>query len=117
MKELLIRAISGLFYATLLLLSLQWQHALTILLLIFGLIVLAEFNKLISMKSWIPFLIFIVLYAIFGYWQTLIPSNDGFNEAVQILHVLTIFVLLILIKDLFSEKPLPSFITGRYINS
>ena len=69
------------------------------------------------MKSWIPFLIFILLYAIFCYWQTIFPSNEGFKEAVQILHVLTIFVLLILIKDLFSDKPLPSFITGRYINS
>ncbi|NND51280.1 MAG: phosphatidate cytidylyltransferase, partial [Flavobacteriaceae bacterium] len=38
-------------------------------------------------------------------------------EAIQILHVLTIFVLLFLIKDLFSEKTLPLFITRRYINT
>ena len=69
------------------------------------------------MKSLMPYIIFIVLYAIFGYWQTFIPSMEGFSEAVQILHVITIFVLLILVKDLFSEKPLPSFITGRYINT
>ena len=46
-----------------------------------------------------------------------IRTNEGFSEAIQILHVLTIFVQLFLIKDLFSEKTLPLFITKRYINT
>ncbi|MBT8289105.1 MAG: phosphatidate cytidylyltransferase [Flavobacteriaceae bacterium] len=117
MKELLIRAISGFFYAALFLLSLQSQHAIIILFFIFGLIALAEFKKLIGLKSWVPYLIFTVLYVVFGYWQIFIKSYEGFDEAVQILHVLTIFVQLFLIKDLFSERPLPSFVTGRYINT
>ncbi|MBT8257686.1 MAG: phosphatidate cytidylyltransferase [Bacteroidia bacterium] len=117
MRELIIRAISGLFYAVLFLLSLQSQHALIILFFIFGLIVLAEFSKLIHFKSWIPYLVFILLFLVFGYWQTVMQSYKGFDEAVQILHVLTIFVQLILIKDLFSEKPLPAVFSGKLINT
>ena len=117
MKELLIRATSGLLYAVLFLLSLQHQHALMILFFVFGLIALAEFNKLIGFKSWIPYVIFIVLFLVFGYWQLVMKSYTGFDEAVQILHVLTIFVLLILIKDLFSEKPLPAVFSGKLINT
>ena len=52
-----------------------------------------------------------------SYWQLVLDSNEGFDAAIQILHVLTIFVQLFLIRDLFSEKTLPTLITKRYINS
>jgi phosphatidate cytidylyltransferase len=117
MKELFIRAISGVIYASLFLLSLQSQHALIGLFFVFGIICIAEFNKLINQKGIISYIIFFVLYLFFAYWQLVLKINEGFNEAIQILHVLTIFVLLFLIKDLFSEKTLPLFITKRYINT
>ena len=117
MKELLIRALSGILYVFLFLLSLQSQHALIGLFFVFGIICIAEFNKLINQKGVTSYIIFTILYLIFAYWQLVLDTNEGFKEAIQILHVLTIFVLLFLIKDLFSERTLPLFITNRYINT
>ncbi|MCL4161855.1 UNVERIFIED_CONTAM: hypothetical protein GTU68_010838 [Idotea baltica] len=42
-------------------------------------------------------------------------SNIGLDEATQILQVITIFVQLFLIKDLFSEKTIPLFSSKRFI--
>lgn len=117
MREFIVRAASGILYAALFLLSLQSQNALIALFFVFGLICLAEFNKLIHHKGGFSYIIFILLYLGFAYWQLMIKSNEGYDEAIQILHVLTIFVLLFLIKDLFSVKTLPQFITKRYINT
>lgn len=117
MKELIVRAISGVLYAILFLLSLQSQHLLIGLFFVFGLICIAEFNKLISQRSISSYVIFIILYLAFSYYQLVLDTNEGFNEAIQILHVLTIFVMLFLIKDLFSKKVLPLFITNKYINT
>ncbi len=117
MKELVVRTSSGILFISLFLLSLLSEHALIALFFVFGLIALAEFNKLIQLKGIISYIIFIVLYLAFAYWQLVIRTNEGFSEAIQILHVLTIFVQLFLIKDLFSEKTLPLFITKRYINT
>lgn len=117
MKDLTIRAVSGIFYITLFLLALNSQHALIALFFVFGLICMAEFNKLIQLKGFVSYIIFIIIYVAFTYWQLFAVSSEGFNEAIQILHVLTIFVQLFLIRDLFSEKTLPLFITRRYINT
>ncbi|TJY37334.1 phosphatidate cytidylyltransferase [Pontimicrobium aquaticum] len=117
MKELIVRAISGVLYAALFLASLQSQHFLIGLFFVFGLICIAEFNKLINQKGISSYVIFIISYLAFSYWQLVLDSNEGFNEAIQILHVLTIFVMLFLIKDLFSKKTLPLFITNKYINT
>ncbi|RLJ62544.1 phosphatidate cytidylyltransferase [Lacinutrix venerupis] len=115
MKETITRALSGVLYVLLLLSSLLNQHALIILFFIFGIICIAEFKKLISLKSFVPYIVFTVLYFIFGYWQLLMNSSKGLDEATQILQVITIFVQLLLIKDLFSEKVIPLFITKRFI--
>lgn len=114
MKEIFVRAFSGLLYVLLLLVCLNYEHLLIALFGFFGLICMAEFKKLIQLKSIVPYFIFIVLYLVFGYWQTVLNTNTGLNEATQILMVITIFVLLFLIKDLFSEK-IPLFITKRFI--
>ena len=115
MKEFLVRSFSGLLYASLLLISLNFQHALICLFFIFGIICLVEFNKLIQLKSFIPYLIFMALYMVFGYWQLALNSNEGLEEATQILIVVTIFVDLFLIKDLFSSNTIPLFSTKRFI--
>ncbi len=117
MKELIVRAISGVLYVVLFLLSLQSQHLLIGLFFVFGLISIAEFNKLINQKGISSYVIFIISYLVFAYWQLVLDTNEGFNETIQILHVLTIFVMLFLIKDLFSKKTLPLFITNKYINT
>lgn len=115
MKEIYIRALSGFIYIALFLLALYSENLLIALLFVFGFICLVEFNKLIKLKSIVPYIIFVLLFGIFGFWQVLMNTNKGFDEATQILHVLTIFVQLILIKDLFSEKHIPLFQSKRFI--
>ena len=115
MKEILIRSFSGLLYISLLVLALFNEHVLIVLFYIFGIICLAELNKLIQLKSIIPYILFTILYFVFGYWQFVMNSNKGLDEATQILQVITIFVQLFLIKDLFSEKTIPLFHSKRFI--
>tara|TARA_R110000868_G_scaffold3388_7_gene21908 strand:- start:2853 stop:3674 length:822 start_codon:yes stop_codon:yes gene_type:complete len=115
MREIFIRSLSGLFYVLLLVISLNHQYAVIILFFIFGLICLAEFKKLIQLKSMVPYIIFTALFFVFAYWKIIINSNKGFDEITQILMVLTVFVELFLIKDLFSEKTIPLFISKRFI--
>ena len=115
MKEMFVRSLSGLIYVSLLLICLCFEHALIALFFVFGLICMGEFKKLIQLKSNIPYFIFIILYAVFGYWQTVLNTNTGLNEATQILMVLSIFVVLFLIKDLFSRKSIPLFSTKRFL--
>lgn len=115
MKEIFIRLLSGLLYVSLLILCLNFEHLLIALFFIFGLICIGEFKKLIQLKSNVPFIIFIIIYIVFGFWQTVFKQNEGLNEAIQILMVISIFVELFLIKDLFSEKTIPLFATKRFI--
>lgn len=76
---------------------------------------MAEFKKLINLKSIFPYLIFMVLYFGFAYWEHISNTTEGYDVAAQILLVITIFVLLFLIKDLFSEKTIPLFESKRFI--
>lgn len=115
MKETLIRSFSGLLYIGLLLFCLCFEHLLILLFFVFGLICLEEFKKLIQLKSYIPNIIFIALYGVFGYWQVVLRTKTGLIEATQILLVISIFVELFLIKDLFSKKTIPLFSTKRFL--
>ena len=115
MKELVIRALSGAIYIALLLLTLNNKIALSILLLVFGIICLLEFNKLIKLKSIIPFIIFLLLYGFFNFWEHFSGSNKGIDEASQILLAITIFVQLILIKYLFSKKKSTLSFAKKYL--
>ncbi|MEO8933376.1 MAG: phosphatidate cytidylyltransferase [Xanthomarina sp.] len=123
MKEILVRSLSGLLYVSLLIFSLYNKHVFIFLFFVFGLICVAELKKLIQYKSVLPYIIFTVLYGIFGYWQFVMKSDHGLVEATQILQVITIFVQLLLIKDLFTKKDIPLFnskkliITTFYVSS
>ncbi|KAA5824119.1 phosphatidate cytidylyltransferase [Algibacter amylolyticus] len=115
MKETLTRSISGIIYVSLLLICLCFEQALIGLFFVFGIICLGEFKKLIQLKSYIPYIIFILLYGVFAYWEPVLNTHEGLTEAVQILMVLSIFVNLFLIKDLFSTRSIPLFATKRYL--
>lgn len=115
MKELITRGVSGVVYAGLLLLALNWSYALVALFFVFGIICLIEFKKLINLKHFAPFIIFSLLYFVFGFWNVLFNSIEVLDEAIKILLVITIFVLLLLIKDLFSGKTIPLFHSKRFI--
>ncbi len=84
MKEFLTRSLSGILYVTLLVLCLNYEPSLIALFFIFGLICLAEFKKLIQLKSIIPYFIFIILYGVFVYWQLILKSSEGLVQATQI---------------------------------
>ena len=115
MKELFIRAISGAIYVLLLIGSLYTQQSTLVLLAIFGVLSLAEFSKLIKLKSFIQYGIFIILFVGFWYISLWKKNLTGSDEAIQILLVITIFVNLILIKDLFTTKKIPLFEAKRFI--
>lgn len=115
MKELTIRAISGVIYVLLLLGSLYMQETLIALLAIFGIISLVEFSNLINLKSIVQYIIFILLYGFISYLCLQNVQSKGSDEVIQILLVITIFVNLILVKDLFTVKKIPLFESKRYI--
>ncbi|WP_308992993.1 phosphatidate cytidylyltransferase [Mariniflexile litorale] len=115
MKEIIVRSCSGLLYVVLLILCLKYQQLLMALFFVFGIICLAEFKKLILLKSIIPYFIFGILYAFFIYFQLFFTTYKGIDEFIQILLVLTIFIELFLIKDLFSVKTTPLFSSKRFI--
>ncbi|WP_178987629.1 phosphatidate cytidylyltransferase [Winogradskyella schleiferi] len=117
MKELAIRAFSGAIYAALLIGSLFFQLASIILIGVFGLISLSELSILIKQKSYIQYLIFVLVYGGFWYFCLQNPNLIEGDKAIQILMVITIFVNLILIKDLFTSKKIPLFESKRYIVS
>lgn len=115
MKELATRALSGAIYVLLLIGSLFMQETSFVLIGVLGFISLAEFSKLIKLKSIIQYIIFLFLYV--GVWYFCFKNNHstGSKAVVQIILVITIFVNLILIKDLFTSKKIPLFQTKRYI--
>jgi phosphatidate cytidylyltransferase len=115
MKDILTRSFSGLIYIVLLIVSLQYEQALLILFFVFGIICIGELKKLIQLQSIIPYVIFIVLYLVFGYCKFMFNPTKGLNEATQILLVISVFVELFLIKDLFSGRSILLFSSKRFI--
>jgi len=117
LKEVFKRSISGFLFASILIFAAQNKFTFFLLILIFGLISLHEFNNLIQQKNPISYLIFIFFFFVFGLLDFIIKIPPGMNEASQIIHVISIFVLLFLTRDLFSSKSLPKLLTNRYINT
>lgn len=117
MKELSIRTISGAIYVLLLIGALYFEIGLILILALFGFISLIEFSKLIKLHGYAQYVIFAILYGLF--WYICLYKSNLFNsdEAINILLVVTIFVNLILIKDLFTFKKIPLFETKRYITT
>ncbi|MGJ8549776.1 phosphatidate cytidylyltransferase [Winogradskyella wichelsiae] len=115
MKELATRALSGAIYVALLIGSLYSQAATVALIGVFGFICLTEFSRLINLKSIAQYLIFGVIYIGFWYISIYNSTNLIANEAIKILLIITIFVNLILIKDLFTSKKIPLFESKRHI--
>jgi len=114
-KEFIIRAISGIIYALLLIGSLYVQEATIAILALFGIISLVEFSNLIKLKSSVPYIIFVLLYGVFSYICLKNIDFADIDKVIQIILVITIFVNLILIKDLFTVKKIPLFESKRYI--
>ncbi|NRR91695.1 phosphatidate cytidylyltransferase [Winogradskyella undariae] len=115
MKELAIRAFSGAIYVALLIGSLYSQMSTVVLIGLFGFICLTEFSRLINLKSIAQYLIYFIIYV--SFWYICVYSSNSIiaDEAIEILLVITVFVNLILIKDLFTSRKIPLFKYKRHI--
>jgi len=117
LKEFILRLVSGVLFVTLMVTSAMNKFTFLALMFVFGFICLKEFNKLIEQKNSFSYFIFTLLFFVFSFLEMLIENLLGIHEASQILHVISIFVLLFLTRDLFSSKSLPKLLTNRYINT
>jgi len=103
MREVVIRALSGLLYVTLLLLAIfSFEIAYLLIFLALGFVVLYEFLKLIKIKSFIPYLLLFACAGVFCYYKL--------DKMITLIFLsLTVTVNLYLIKNLI--KPSEKYIT------
>ncbi len=117
MKELIKRSVSGTLFVILLITCIQHKYACIGLFYVFGLVCLAEFNRLIKQKNSVTYIIFTVVYLLFALSEFILDNTEIINQASQIFHVLSVFVTLFLIRDLFSTRELPNLISNQFINT
>ena len=81
MKKFITRAISGIIFATILIVAAQNKWSLLGILMVFGFVCLFEFNKLIEQRNRLSYLIFAALYFAFGFLGIFFKKGNGINEA------------------------------------
>ena len=57
------------------------------------------------------------IYLLLAFGERLFDNDEIINQISQIFHVLSIFVNLFLIRDLFSSRELPNLISNQFINT
>lgn len=108
MKELFVRGLSGLFYIAVLLLSIYFSElAFLSVFLILGLLVVYEFSKLLRLKAFVLYFIFVLAVYFLAYLRV------DFS-AVKLLLILTCFVNLFLFKDLLVVSMIPMYGRKKY---
>lgn len=109
MKELFVRALSGLIYVAIIVLSMfasrEWFIGLFFIL---GIFTIYEFLKLVHLKSYLSYIIFALLMYFIGF---LIFEY----RAVYLLLIITIFINLFLLKDVLWVNKIPMFGKKKYI--
>ena len=120
MKESSKRIVSGLIFAAIFIASLKTHLSFTLLTFALGLISSYEFNKLVNQKGLGFYIIFILIFGYFSiteyYLNSILDSNSFFNDLKDTLLILSIFVSIFLVRDLFSSRDLPNFLKKKYIN-
>ena len=118
MKESNKRIISGLIFGGVFIASLYTHVSFAILTFIFGIISTNEFNKLTNQKGIGYYIAFSIIYLYFAFTEFLLNSNNQpnswFNDLKDTLLILSIFVSLFLLRDLFSSKNLTSVFVKKY---
>ena len=109
MKELIVRAISGVLYVSIVIFCLftsrEWFMGLFFALAI---ITLNEFLRIVKLKSIIPYLILAVLFYFLSY--------DVFDwNAVYLMLILSSFVCLFLMKELFRDSEITLFGIKKFV--
>ncbi len=109
MRETIIRAISGLLYVSILVVSILSSELFFIcLFFLIGFVCLLELEKLLRLKSYSLYVVHILFFYFFSYLK--------FNaNATLLLLMITIFVNLFLIKDLIFIRTIPVFEKKKYI--
>ena len=103
MREVFIRALSGLLYVAFLLLAIfSWENSFLILILIFGGMCLYEYLKLVHVKSFLPYILLVAAVLAFCCFE--LPK-----EVMLVFLTITIMTNLYLIKNLI--KPSERYIT------
>lgn len=120
MKESNKRIFSGLIFIGIFIFSLKTHLSFALLTFIFGLICSYEFNKLLKQKGVGFYLLFSIIYIFFSsteyYLNNSAQPNSFFNDLKDTLLILSIFVSIFLVRDLFTSKDLPKFLTKKYVN-
>lgn len=109
MKENIIRALSGVMYVSILVVSIfASEFAFTSLFLLFGFICLYELQRLLHLSSYMGYVLLVALFYIFSYAR-LSPYGT------MALLMITIFVNLFLVKDLLLVHKIPVFEKKKYV--
>ena len=86
----------------------------------FGIICTYEFNKLLKQSGGKLYILFTVFYVFFilleNYFNSNEIQNSFFNDLKGSLVILTIFISIFLLRDLFSSKDFPKFLSKKYYN-
>ena len=118
MKESNKRIISGLIFGTLFIASLYTHVSFAILTFVFGIISTNEFNKLTNQKGIGYYIAFSVIYSYFAFTEYYLninnQTNSWFNDLKDTLLILSIFVSLFLLRDLFSTQNLIGVLIKKY---
>ncbi|MBK5192142.1 MAG: phosphatidate cytidylyltransferase [Flavobacteriaceae bacterium] len=109
MRESIIRAISGLLYISILVVSILSSEFIFIsLFFLIGFVCLLELEKLLRLKSYALYAVHALFFILFSYIK--FDAN-----ATLVLLCITIFVNLFLAKDLLFIKKIPVFEKKKYI--
>ena len=118
MKESNKRIISGLVFGVLFISSLYTHLSFALLTFILGIISTNEFNKLTNQKGIGYYIVFSAIYIYFALTEYLLninnQPNSWFNDLKDTLLIISIFVSLFLLRDLFSTKNLMSVLIKKY---
>ena len=118
MKETFTRIISAFVFGGVFISSLYNQLTFSILTFVFGIIATYEFNKLTNQKGVGYYVSFSLIYIYFSFTEfhlnTNSQPNSWFNDLKDTLLILSIFVSLFLLRDLFSSKNFPGILVKKY---
>jgi len=117
LKESTKRSLSGLIFGGIFISSLYSHVSFAVLTYILGIICSYEFNKLLNQKSIGFYIVFSIIFLIFSVTEYFVGGiNSFFDDLKDTLLILSIFVSIFLVRDLFSSKDLPRFLSKKYVN-
>ena len=107
-------------YGLIFIMSLYSNLTFALLTFSFGIICTYEFNKLLKQRGGKLYILFTLFYVFFilleNYFNNNEINNSFFNDLKGSLVILTIFISIFLLRDLFSSQDFPKFLSKKYYN-